>query len=431
MKQLFLTLVFLFALLGGGSAQELTVKSMETKPMDLSASTNPRLDKNNQPCGLVKVRLAAPGAAFAGNVLGEVENHEGVYWVYMSQGSYMLQVRHPEYVALDVNFRDYGIRGVESKVTYVLTLLKPQTENVKKQKLIINYSPANAMVLIDGKTYRGNGRVEEELPTGEHSYVIAAEGYLAAEGTVKLNGGNQRVLNETLEKETVVATTQQSTATQTQEIMPTESAAATTATSNMDNGHEWVDLGLSVCWATTNVGASKPSDYGDYYAWGEKANKRKYDWGTYKHNKGGKGRGRGSIIKYCTHYHYGTVDSKTVLDLSDDAAQVKWGGNWRMPTIEELNELEVKCEWVWSTQDGHHGYKVKGPNGNSIFLPAAGCRYDTSPYDVDSYGVYWSRTLSPDSPDDARYLLFDSSGIRMDSKERYYGFSVRPVRLPE
>ncbi len=424
MKQTFLTIMFLFAMVAFVSAQELTVKSMEAKPMDLSASTNPRLDKNNQPCGLVKVRLAAPDAAFAGNVLGEVENHEGVYWVYMSQGSYMLQVRHPEYVALDVNFRDYGIRSVESKVTYVLTLLKPQTENVKKQKLIINYSPADAMVLIDGKTYRGNGRVEEELPTGEHSYVIAAEGYLAAEGTVKLNGGNQRVLNETLEKETVVATTQQSTATQTQEIMPTESAAATTATSNMDHGHEWVDLGLSVCWATTNVGASKPGDYGDYYAWGETSTKSTYDWSTYKYCNGS----YDSMTKYCTISGYGTVDNKTVLESSDDVAQMKWGGGWRMPSLEELEELKEKCKWEWTQQDEHNGYRVTGPNGNSIFLPAAGC-LDSSLSGAGSYGYYWSRTLDESSPYYARGLGFTYIGTSYYN--RYYGFGVRPVRFSE
>ena len=129
MKQKFYFFTMLCMLLPlTAKAQELTVKSMEMAPMDLSASTSPRLDLNKQLCALVKVRLPLAGAAFSGNVLGEVENHEGVYWVYMSQGSYMLQVRHPDYVALDVNFRDYGIRGVEGKVTYVLTLSKDEPQ---------------------------------------------------------------------------------------------------------------------------------------------------------------------------------------------------------------------------------------------------------------------------------------------------------------
>ena len=202
-KKVFFLLLFLLSAFYS-QAQELTVKSMEVADMDLSASINQRPDKNGKPCGLVKVRLAAEGAAFSGNVLGEVTNHEGEYWVYMSEGSYMLQVRHPKFLALDVNFRDHGIRGVQPKTTYVLTLLIPQPmQEVKKQKLIINYSPANAVVLIDSKEYSPNsaGHIEEYLPLGDHSYVIYSKGYIAAEGTIKLNGGSQRVINEQLERE--------------------------------------------------------------------------------------------------------------------------------------------------------------------------------------------------------------------------------------
>ena len=442
MKQLFLTLVFLFALLGGVSAQELTVKSMEAAPLDLSASTSPRLDLNKQPCALVKVQLPLVGAAFSGNVLGEVENRAGVYWVYMSQGSYKLQVRHQDFMPLEVNFRDYGIRGVEGKVTYVLTLQKPQTPQApeeKKQMLIINYTPKDATVVIDSKLQKGNGRVEVELPLGEHSYMIVADGYITAEGTVKLNGGNQRVLNETLEREAVATTTPVASSTvptttamptpvtQMQEMTLTESAAATTATSGIDNGHEWVDLGLSVCWATTNVGASKPGNYGNYYAWGETTTKSEYNWSTYKHCKGS----RNSMTKYYTQSDYGTVDNKTVLDAFDDVAHVKWGGNWRMPTYEELEELKEKCKWTWEKINNHQGYKVTGPNGNSIFLPAAGCRLDSSLNYGGSYGDYWSRTLSESYPANAWFLGFNSSDIGTNSLNRSNGRSVRPVRLSE
>ena len=193
-------------------AQKLTVESMEMAPMDLSASTSPRLDLNNLPCALVKVQLAAADAQFDGNVLGDCEYKAGEYWVYMSQGSYQLKIRHPNFVPLTVNFRDYGIRGVESKVTYVLTLLKPQgVQEVQKQKLIINYTPKDAMVLIDSKPYKGNGRVEEEFPLGEHTYVIAATGYITAEGTIKLNANGPRVFNEQLMKESAVAAAQSQT----------------------------------------------------------------------------------------------------------------------------------------------------------------------------------------------------------------------------
>lgn len=123
-KKLLLLIGFLlFALTT--EAQKLTVESLELAPMDLTASKYERLDETGIPCALVKVRLAAEGAAFSGNVLGEVENHEGEYWVYMSEGSYMLQVRHPQFQSLDVNFRDYGISGINSKTTYKLTLQIP------------------------------------------------------------------------------------------------------------------------------------------------------------------------------------------------------------------------------------------------------------------------------------------------------------------
>lgn len=142
MKRLLLLSTFLVMTVCMASAQELTVKSMNAELLDLSASTNPRLDKNGNACGLVKVRLATTGAVFSGNVLGEVENHAGEYWVYMSQGSYMLKVRHPEFIALDVNFRDYGIRGVEPKTTYVLTLLLPQVLSGTAGRFSLKINPS-------------------------------------------------------------------------------------------------------------------------------------------------------------------------------------------------------------------------------------------------------------------------------------------------
>ncbi len=210
-------------------------------------------------------------------------------------------------------------------------------------------------------------------------------------------------------------------------LQATQPALPTTGT---DNGHEWVDLGLSVCWATTNVGASNPGDYGDYYAWGETSTKSTYDWSTYKYCNGS----RTTMTKYCTYSSYGTYDKKTVLDSSDDVAQMKWGGGWRMPSIEELEELKEKCKWEWTQQDGHNGYLVTGPNGNSIFLPAAGYRYDWrfgSLTGAGSWGCYWSRTLYESSPDLARQLHFESVDIYTYNNDREHGQSVRPVRLSE
>lgn len=190
------------------------------------------------------------------------------------------------------------------------------------------------------------------------------------------------------------------------------------------NGHEYVDLGLSVKWATCNVGASKPEEYGDYFAWGETTPKSTYDWSTYKWCRGS----RKNLTKYDNEISYGTVDNKTTLELSDDAARANWGGSWRMPTRAEQDELREKCTWTWTTQNGVKGYKVTSKiNGNSIFLPAAGYRDDSSLDNAGSFGRYWSSSLDTDSPYLAWRVSFYSDSVYGSNYGRNYGFSVRPV----
>ena len=141
------------------------------------------------------------------------------------------------------------------------------------------------------------------------------------------------------------------------------------------NGRDYVDLGLpsGLKWATMNVGASKPEEYGDYFAWGETEPKKEYSWLNYKFELSTDNNG--PFSKYVTNSSYGTVDNKTVLDPEEDAAHVNWGGSWRMPTEEEWTELRTNCTWTWTTQNGVNGRLVTGPNGKSIFLPAAGRRF--------------------------------------------------------
>ena len=186
---------------------------------------------------------------------------------------------------------------------------------------------------------------------------------------------------------------------------------------------EAVDLGLSVKWATFNVGATKPEEYGGYYAWGETEEKEDYSWETYKWCNGS----YYTMTKYCTDSNYGTVDNKTTLDLEDDVAHVKWGGDWRMPTKAEQDELRNNCTWTWTTQNGVNGYKVTGPNGNSIFLPAAGYRDGADVYYRGYYGFYWSGSLSSDYGDSAYYLGFSDNSCDWDGDDRCCGQSVRPV----
>ena len=189
--------------------------------------------------------------------------------------------------------------------------------------------------------------------------------------------------------------------------------------------YKYVDLGLpsGTLWADRNVGADSPEAYGDYFAWGETAPKSTYDWSTYKWCKGS----YNTMTKYCTNRYCGTVDNKTVLDLEDDAAYVNMGKDWRMPTYDEQKELRNNCTWTWTTQNGTRGYKVTGPNGNSIFLPAAGYRDDSNLYRVGSYGCYWSFSLYESYPSGAWGLYFTSGYPYTNGHYRKYGHAVRAV----
>ncbi|MBO5729308.1 MAG: hypothetical protein J6R43_05660 [Paludibacteraceae bacterium] len=190
--------------------------------------------------------------------------------------------------------------------------------------------------------------------------------------------------------------------------------------------HEYVDLGLSVKWATCNVGAESPEDYGDYFAWGEVEPKTTYDWSTYKYCKGT----NKTMTKYCSNSSYGNngfTDTKTVLEPEDDAAVVNWGGSWRMPTDAEMTELVEQCTWTWTTQNGVNGHKIVGPNGNSIFLPAAGYMGNSSLITAGSNGYYWSSSLNTSNPNCAYGVYFSSSYVGRDYSSRVFGRSVRPV----
>ena len=188
-------------------------------------------------------------------------------------------------------------------------------------------------------------------------------------------------------------------------------------------GVQAVDLGLSVKWATCNVGANRPEDYGDYFAWGEVKPKSVYDWSTYKYCNGS----ANTLTKYNSYSSYGRVDNKSTLEAQDDAATINWGGAWRMPTKAEQDELRTKCKWVWTTLNGVKGYKVVGPNGNSIFLPAAGYMVKGALYTAGSSGIYRSSSLCTYSPGSAYNVHFCSDLVDWYNNCRYYGHSVRPV----
>jgi hypothetical protein len=201
------------------------------------------------------------------------------------------------------------------------------------------------------------------------------------------------------------------------------------------NGYGWVDLGLpsGLRWATCNVGAVNPEDYGNYYAWGETTTKETYNWSTYRYCIGSNSD-NSDLTKYNSNPqngYYQFTDTLTILEASDDAAVYWWGSGWRMPTKAEMEELHTNCTWTWATQNGVNGRLVTGPNGNSIFLPAAGYRNGSSLYDVGSVGYYWSSSLNTNGSKCAWSLKFYSRLYAFfNDLYRINGFSVRPVCEP-
>ena len=205
-----------------------------------------------------------------------------------------------------------------------------------------------------------------------------------------------------------------------------------------EQGHKYVDMGLSVKWATMNVGANKEEDYGGYYAWAETTTKTStYYWESYKYCDSQ----ANTLLRYVTNSAWGYnnfQDNKTKLDTSDDAAYVNWGGNWRMPTIAEWEELgsAQNSTWTWTSVNNISGLRITSKiTGESIFLPAAGQKtYSTDNSTKGTAGNYWSSELGDRYPYEALYAHFDTSAEyyqNIFSADNYnyrcYGLSVRPV----
>lgn len=196
---------------------------------------------------------------------------------------------------------------------------------------------------------------------------------------------------------------------------------------------EPVDLGLSVKWAPFNVGATSPGKSGDYYAFGELKAKTKYTWNNYRFHK----RGDSYDNLVFSKYNVGVDeilndrwDGKFSLDLKDDVAHVKWGGNWRIPTLEEFKELEDNCTWVWTRMDGNFGYKITsnipGYKNRFIFLPVVGCKSDDKLYNEYKYGYYWTNVMSPFTYYAIEYFI-SSDDVDNYDQDRYIGQSIRAV----
>jgi len=203
----------------------------------------------------------------------------------------------------------------------------------------------------------------------------------------------------------------------------------------IEEEHEWVDLGLpsGTLWATCNIGANSPEEYGDYFAWGETKPKEKYTWDTYIYYAGLNDIGE-TMTKYCTDGNFGYngfTDNMTELLPEDDAATINWGNGWQMPDVEQCRELinEEYTNTLWTTQNGVNGRLITSKsNNNSIFLPAAGYNGETAIYETGRLGAYWSRSLVARYSASGSYdLLFHQNEIFISGGQRYAGATVRPV----
>ena len=277
-------------------------------------------------------------------------------------------------------------------------------------ELQISSTPSRAEVWIDGER-AGTTIFSQTLLIGEHQVELRKEGYDPLAFTVDI----QRDQTTQLSKEMP-------------ELGSTKPKNGPRELEYTYSTDDYVDLGLSVKWASCNVGAGGPEENGKYYSWGGLYGQDTYDWEHYRFRYSGTEEDNVKISTYVLDSKHGTKDSNRVLKDYDDVAHFMLGRGWRMPTPDELSELKEKCTWTWSTYEGVKGYDVQGPNGNRIFIPAAGFNGGGAQGQEGQYGYLWSSFLSDKNTLSAQFLYFNENGVTdKTSTSRYYGLSVRAV----
>ena len=251
MRKTLLSIVLLFAVISSALAQKLTVESFKLAGSDLTAQTQPRKDLNNRNCAVVKVQFVGELTNIEGNVIMPLVKRNNETWVYMPQNTRQMKVITKNYLPLMVTFSDYDIEKLESNRTYVLTLLGSSQQQVQQtQTLTIRYTPSSATVLVDNKMVKGmNGVARTTLPVGQHSFVVACDGYESEEGTVKLKASAPSNLQITLTKETMAiqqSTVAQPTVAQQPVVQPT--------VTNSDNISIPVKDGISIDMVRVEAG---------------------------------------------------------------------------------------------------------------------------------------------------------------------------------
>ena len=287
--------------------------------------------------------------------------------------------------------------------------------------------------LADGTVIKIAKASEEEQPNSEFMFIVTYDAN-GGEGTMKPDtfyyGVSKQLSEITYTKDSHTFTSWNTKADgkgisyyTKQELMISKNI---TLYAQWEELYEYVDLGLSVKWATCNLGAEQPWEYGDSYAWGEVTTKSSYTQDNYKYGNGSK------VTKYCKNYSNGYqnfTDGKNMLEIKDDAAYQTKGNAWRIPTSAEIQELISSCTWTYTTLNGRKGYKVTsnklGFTNNSIFLPGCGIKGQTA----STAGYYWSNENQLGNTDAtlARCLHFTQSVVETNNYKRYYGLNIRPV----
>lgn len=369
-----IAIILLLLIVGRVEGQDLAVKYFTLVPSDLSVQIQPRKDLNGKKCALVKVGIGLQGVQFEGNIMGEIANKVGEYWVYMPRGCRMLKVKHPNCSPIMVTFANFGIEKLESNRTYQLTLKVsnvPQT--VQQQTLTIRYSPSSAMVLIDSKLIKGsNGIVKTTLPIGQHSYMVICDGYESEEGTVKLKGSSPSNLQVALNKEILSTGKNESTFTkEEQQTAQTDVTSLGESTSIQNIAHQINPTTSSFTEERITIPVKE----------GVCIEMVKVEKGTISFGKGIKGITK-FVANVSNDYYIGKFEvtqalwqavmgSNPAKNKGDNLPVEKVTWTECQDFIKKLNELTGKnfrlptaLEWVYAARGGSKssGYKYSGSN---------------------------------------------------------------------
>ena len=432
MKRIYLFMLVLAAALAVRG--DVAVQSMSLQPTDLTAVQMGRTDLTGAPCAVVRVVLPRDGVTFEGNVIGAPVFTGSEWHVALTEGTKQMKISVPGSAPVMVTFADYGIPPLQGKATYQLVL----SDVSGTYTGTIYFSPATAAVVVDNQTIpTSDGVATVNLPAGNYPYSVSAPGYQSKMGilTITSSGRNEDDIVLRRDPNASQATVAQTTPAQqarptapaqpsrstspslasTQSQQPTTLAPASTqqtqaTVSGIYDGHEYVDLGLpsGLKWATCNIGAYKPTDYGEYFAWGETVPKGNY------------------VDSNSKTYFKSVLEFDGVAEY--DAARTNWVGRWRMPTEKEFEELRKNCHFKWIEINGVNcGVFISKNNSACLILPAAGYKYETNTLYEDARGLYWSASPYWEGYQTAWFLSFTEIGSSVKNYKRSGGHSIRPV----